>query len=117
MARPPPPIALAIVLSWLGAAPADGSASWAWPVRGEVITPYRNGADPYAGGQHRGIDIAAPLATPVLAATSGSVAFSGSAGSSGLTVSVRTADGRFDTSYLHLSSTSVHNGARIDRGA
>ena len=40
-------------------------------VRGEVVTPYRNGDDPYAGGQHRGIDIAAPVGAPVVAAAGG----------------------------------------------
>ena len=48
------------------AAPAQ--AAWIWPVRGEVITPYRNGSDPYAAGQHRGIDIAAAVGTQVVAA-------------------------------------------------
>jgi hypothetical protein len=91
-------------------------AEWTWPVRGEVITPYRNGGDPYASGQHRGIDIAAATGTTVVAATSGEVRFAGTAGSSGLTVSVRTADGRYDTSYLHLSSTSVREGDRVAAG-
>lgn len=95
------------------AAPAH--ASWSWPVQGEVITQYRNGADPYAGGQHRGIDIAAAAGTPVVAAAGGEVRFVGTAGSSGLTVSVRTADG-FDTSYLHLSSFAVRAGARVSSG-
>jgi hypothetical protein len=90
-------------------------ASWGWPVQGEVITQYRNGADPYAGGQHRGIDIAAAVGTPVVAAAGGEVRFAGTAGSSGLTVSVRTADG-FDTSYLHLSSFAVRAGARVAAG-
>ena len=90
-------------------------ASWSWPVRGDVITPYRNGDDPYAAGQHRGIDIAAPVATPVTAAASGDVLFAGTAGSSGLTVSVRTGDG-FDTSYLHLSAIAVHAGAHVSAG-
>src|ERR671915_476120 len=89
---------------------------WTWPVRGEVITPYRNGTDPYASGQHRGIDIAAATGTTVVAATSGEVRFAGTAGSSGLTVSVRTADGRYDTSYLHLSSASVGEGDRVAAG-
>ena len=44
--------------------PRPRRADWVWPVRGEVITPYRNGDDPYAAGQHRGIDIAAALGTP-----------------------------------------------------
>src|SRR5207244_102457 len=81
-------------------APAAAAGDWAWPVRGPVLTPYRNGTDPYAAGQHRGIDIAAPVGTPVSAAVAGTVRFAGTAGSSGLTVSVRTADGRFDISYL-----------------
>jgi hypothetical protein len=96
--------------------PQAARAEWTWPLRGEVITPYRNGDDPYASGQHRGIDIAGESGTPVVAATGGEVRFAGTAGSSGLTVSVRTADGRFDTSYLHLSSTAVREGDRIGAG-
>jgi hypothetical protein len=95
------------------ASPAD--AAWLWPVTGKVITPYRNGSDPYASGQHRGIDIAAPVGTPVRAAAGGEVRFAGTAGSSGLTISIRTADG-YDTSYLHLSSLSVHAGTRVSTG-
>ena len=94
---------------------APAQASWSWPVRGDVITPYRNGADPYAGGQHRGIDIAAAVGTAVVAAAGGEVRFAGTAGSSGLTVSVRTGDG-FDTSYLHLSALAVRAGARVSAG-
>ena len=91
-------------------------ADWVWPLHGEVITPYRNGADPYASGQHRGIDIAGDPGAPVVAAAAGEVRFAGTAGSSGLTVSIRTSDGRFDTSYLHLSSTAVREGDRIGTG-
>jgi murein DD-endopeptidase MepM/ murein hydrolase activator NlpD len=92
------------------------SAKWVWPVRGEVVTPYRYGTDPYAPGQHRGIDVAADAGAPVVAATSGEVRFAGTAGASGLTVSIRTADGRYDTSYLHLSSTSVREGDSVSAG-
>jgi len=106
------PVTLVAVL--LPAAPA--AADWVWPVRGEVITPYRNGDDPYAAGQHRGIDIAAESGTPVMAAAGGEVRFAGTAGSSGLTVSIRTADGRCDTSYLHLSAAAVRKGQRIATG-
>ena len=91
-------------------------AEWVWPARGEVITPYRNGTDPYAAGQHRGIDIAAATGTSVVAAAGGEVRFTGTAGSSGLTVSIRTADGRYDTSYLHLASTSVREGDQVAAG-
>jgi hypothetical protein len=90
-------------------------AAWTWPLRGELITKYRNGDDPYAGGQHRGIDIAGPAGARVVAAAAGEVRFAGTAGSSGLTVSVRTSDG-FDTSYLHLSSSAVRAGDVVGAG-
>jgi hypothetical protein len=106
-------IALAALLSPSSAAADPG---WRWPVRGEVLTPYRNGDDPYAGGQHRGIDIAAPVGAPVAAATAGTVRFAGLAGDNGLTVAIRTADGRFDTSYLHLESIGVRAGSAVSAG-
>src|SRR3954469_232770 len=106
--------ALAATLQLLsGAALAGG---WTWPIRGPVITAYRNGDDPYAAGQHRGVDIAAPVGARVVAATSGTVTFSGVVGSAGLVVSERSADGRFDLSYLHLSSTSVRRGDAVTAG-
>jgi hypothetical protein len=108
-------IAAVTLVAFLVIAPA-ARADWVWPVRGDVITPYRNGSDPYAGGQHRGIDIAVPVGTAVVAATGGEVRFAGTVGSSGLTVSIRTAEGRFDTSYLHLSSAAVRKGDRVASG-
>ncbi len=108
-------LALTAALALTLALAAPAQAAWSWPVRGEVITQYRNGADPYAGGQHRGIDIAAAVGTPVVAAAGGEVRFAGTAGSSGLTVSVRTDDG-FDTSYLHLSALAVRAGGRVSAG-
>lgn len=109
-------LAVALSLQAVGAVSAAASDDWTWPVRGDVVTPYRNGDDPYAGGQHRGIDIAAPVDTPVLAAVGGRVTFAGVAGVSGLTVSVQTADGRFDLSYLHLSVAAVHEGESVGGG-
>jgi peptidase M23-like protein len=98
-------------------APPARAGGWTWPLRGELITLFRNGSDPYAAGQHRGIDIAGRVGAPVVAAAAGSVRFAGAVGSSGLTVSVRTADGRYDTSYLHLSVVSVRAGERVAAGA
>jgi peptidase M23-like protein len=82
-----------------------------------VLTRYRNGGNPYAGGQHRGIDIGAPVGSTVVAAAGGTVTYAGVVGSSGLTVSERTADGRFQLSYLHLSSVAVHRGEVLTAGA
>jgi len=112
---------LVLLLTWVAflsagsvaAAPVDG---WIWPVRGDVLTGYRNGEDPYASGQHRGVDIAAPIGTPVVAATAGTVRHAGTAGLSGVTVSIRTAQGSLDTSYLHLASAAVKEGDRVLAG-
>jgi murein DD-endopeptidase MepM/ murein hydrolase activator NlpD len=109
-------VVLALLAPLLVPVPASAAAGWQWPLRGDVLTPYRNGSDPYAGGQHRGIDIAGDPGAAVVAAVGGTVRFAGVAGDSGLTVSVRTADGRYDTSYLHLSSASVREGQRVDGG-
>jgi hypothetical protein len=106
---------LALFTGFLGA-PGAARAEWVWPLQGELITTFRNGDDPYAGGQHRGIDIAGPVGERVAAASGGEVRFAGTAGSSGLTVSVRTGDGRFDTSYLHLSRISVRAGQQVSTG-
>jgi hypothetical protein len=106
---------LAALLLSSGSALAAGD--WTWPVRGQVITQYRNGDDPYAAGQHRGIDIAAREGTEVVAATSGTIVYAGVVGSSGLTISQRTADGRHVLSYLHLASVSVRAGEAVAAGA
>ena len=56
-----------------------GSAgAWSWPVGGEVLRPFTLGADAYAAGQHRGIDVAGPDGSPVRAPASGLVTFAGS---------------------------------------
>lgn len=94
---------------------ASASGSWSWPVRGDVLTSFRNASDPYAAGEHRGIDIAAPVGREVVAAAAGTVRHAGVAGSSGLTVSVRAGD--HDISYLHLSAVSVKEGQTVAGGA
>ena len=58
----------AAVVTLVQAPAATGAGGWTWPVRGEVITAYSNdNSRPYAGGMHRGVDIAAAVGTPVVA--------------------------------------------------
>lgn len=114
-------IAIALILfAPPAASPAataeSGSGAWPWPLLGEVITPYKNGSDRYAAGQHRGLDIAAPAGTPVLAITSGRVSFAGRLPDGGNTVTVRSADGQWLVSNLHLAEREVRVGERVQPG-
>ena len=47
---------------------SPGASAWAWPVDGPVLRPFVSDGDPYAGGQHRGIDIGAPTGSDVRSA-------------------------------------------------
>jgi hypothetical protein len=110
-------VVLAAVVFALATGDARGSPGWQWPLEGRVITAYANDdARPYAGGMHRGIDIAARLGTPVVAVRAGKVTYARGLGYAGLTVAVETADG-YVTSYLHLGAVSVHRGDAVDAGA
>ncbi len=93
---------------------AVADPDWTWPVGGPVLTQFLNGDNPYASGQHRGIDIGADVGTPVVAATSGTIVYAGVVGSSGVTVAERTDE--YELSYLHLSSVAVRSGEHVDAG-
>jgi murein DD-endopeptidase MepM/ murein hydrolase activator NlpD len=91
-------------------APAYGT--YAWPVVGRIVDPFRPPSGPYGSG-HRGIDIAAPFGTPVHAASDGVVAFAGSVAGS-LFVSIDHPDGVRAT-YGWLSSIAVSRGDVVVR--
>ena len=57
---------------------APAASAWTWPAAGAVLRPFSLGSDPYAGGQHRGIDLGGAAGEPVLAPTEGTVSFAGS---------------------------------------
>ena len=89
--------------------------AWAWPVDGPVLRPFVLGDDPYAGGQHRGIDISAPAGAPVRAPASGSISFAGTVPTGGRTITIRTADG-YAVTLQHLGSHSVARGGAVAEG-
>jgi murein DD-endopeptidase MepM/ murein hydrolase activator NlpD len=73
---------LALSMFAPGIAPTDvahAAGTWTWPVVGVVIEGFDPPASPYGSG-HRGIDIATPIGTPVLAADAGTVTFAGKVG-------------------------------------
>lgn len=110
-------VALA-VLAFTGivVAPAVAQASPGYlrPVRGPIIRHFEAPPTPFAAG-HRGIDLAVPVGTVVLAANDGVVAFAGPVAGE-LFVSIDHADG-IRTTYSFVSSVLVSRGNPVARGA
>ena len=85
------------------------------PVPGTIVRGFAYGADPFARGLHRGIDLAAADGAPVRAACSGRVTFAGRAGANGRTVTIRC--GAWSVTQLPLASLAVRAGEHIAAGA
>lgn len=102
-----------VVLVALAGSPRAGA--WAWPVDGPVLRPFVGEGDPYAGGQHRGIDIGAPTAGDVRSPASGVVAFAGRLPREGLCLTIRTPDG-YSVTLVHLGSIGVSVGTAVEEG-
>ena len=65
------------------------AGAWTWPVSGPVLQAFSfDRAQPYAAGQHRGIDVGAPAGSSVVAPAAGVVAFAGTVPASGKTVTI-----------------------------
>ncbi len=106
-------LALAVTVpAAVRAAPSEPEP-YAWPVAGPVLRGFEPPDSPYGAG-HRGIDIGAPLGTPVHASASGTVAFAGWVAGSRF-VSIDHPDG-IRTTYSFLSAISVARGEAVGRG-
>src|SRR2546423_3181835 len=68
---------LVFLIAIAALAVAPPALGWSWPVAGPVLTPFSVGPDPYAAGQHRGIDIGAATGSAVAAPVAGGVPFPG----------------------------------------
>ena len=90
------------------------ASPWRWPVDGDPVRRFAVGPDRFAAGQHRGVDLAAPVGAPVRSACTGVVRFAGAVGDAGRTVSVTC--GGLVASYLHLGSVAVRRGERVAAG-
>ena len=94
-------------------APASAAGTWTWPVIGPVLRGYDPPASTYGAG-HRGIDIAAPVGSVVVAAAAGSVTFAGPVGGN-LFITLTHPDGLSST-YSWVSALLVHKGDRVVAG-
>ena len=87
---------------------------WTAPVDGRLSSTFGERADPFTRATrfHRGVDIAAPAGTPIRAAQSGTVVFSGHLAGYGNTIIVEHAGG-YRTLYGHASRNLVREGDMI----
>ncbi len=86
------------------------------PKTGTVLTPFgfRVGDRPSVE-THAGIDLSAPLSSPVLAAADGTVAFAGSQGALGKLIVINHTQG-YQTRYAQLGEIQVQRGQQVRRG-
>lgn len=83
-----------------------------WPARGVLTSGYGQ----RWGRPHRGIDIAAPIGTPIVAAAPGVISYAGyNDGGFGYLVEVDHADGTM-TRYAHNSRLLVKAGQQVNQG-
>ncbi len=109
---------LFVAVAWAVLAPsADGTAraagDWTWPVVGPVIRDFDPPETPFGSG-HRGIDIAAPVGTPVRAAAGGVVTFAGPVGGR-LFLTIDHGAG-LESRYSFLTALSSRRGDSVSAG-
>ena len=90
------------------------------PVNGARLSSgYGNRRHPVLGYSrvHRGVDFAAPIGTPIMAAGSGVIEFAGWNGNYGKYIRIRH-NGAYKTAYAHLSrvNTGITSGTRVAQG-
>jgi peptidoglycan hydrolase FlgJ len=92
----------------------EAPTTWTAPVDGRLSSTFGERADPFTQATrfHRGVDFAARAGTPIRAAQSGMVVFSGNLSGYGNTIIVEHAGG-YRTLYGHASRNLVREGDRV----
>jgi len=88
-----------------------------WPVEGKLMSAFGGRTDPFSGegAIHTGVDLAAPMGTPVLAAADGVVVYAEWQSGYGRLVIIDHGSG-LQTYYGHLSKFNVVEGQEVRRG-
>jgi murein DD-endopeptidase MepM/ murein hydrolase activator NlpD len=103
---------LAAVDSFLPSSMGQGNQKYSWPANGMMTSGYGW----RWGRMHRGIDIAGPIGTPVIAAAAGVVHFAGwNDGGYGYMVEIKHPDGSL-TRYAHNDRIHVRRGETVAQG-
>jgi murein DD-endopeptidase MepM/ murein hydrolase activator NlpD len=93
-----------------GALPSEPTAEFRWPARGRVIAGFG------ANGGNEGINISVPEGTPVKAAESGTVTYSGSEVKGYGNLVLIKHDNGYVSAYAHNGELSVKRGEKVKRG-
>ncbi|HWX56375.1 MAG TPA: M23 family metallopeptidase [Verrucomicrobiae bacterium] len=103
----------ATTLDWIRLA----SAPTLWPVEGRVTSSFGERSDPFngEGAFHRGIDIATPLGSRIIAPASGVVRFADQMNGYGRALVIDHGNG-ITTLYGHMSGFLVTEGQTVNRG-
>lgn len=88
-----------------------GSGRFLWPVNGSITSMFGSRGREY----HRGLDIGAPVGTPIVAADSGTVTMAGRYYDYGKLVIIDHGNG-FTTYYAHCSTLYVEEGQTVTKG-
>jgi murein DD-endopeptidase MepM/ murein hydrolase activator NlpD len=88
-----------------------------WPVQGRIGSHFGRRLDPFTGvpETHAGMDIVAPIGTPIKAPADGSVIYSERRGDYGNLIVLEHSNG-ITTRYGHLSRYNVRSGQTVKRG-
>jgi murein DD-endopeptidase MepM/ murein hydrolase activator NlpD len=88
-----------------------------WPVDGRLMGAFGERTDPFSGegAFHKGVDITAPIGTPIRATADGIVTFAEMENGFGRLVKINHGNG-VETYYAHLSRFYVQPGQDIRRG-
>ena len=93
--------------------PASAAGTWFWPVTGPVIRAFDPPDSPYGSG-HRGIDIAAPAGSVVVAPADGRVTFAGPVG--GRLFLTLDHGGGLESTFSWVASLDVRRGELVTAG-
>ena len=95
----------------------SGAQPSLWPVDGRLLSGFGKREDPFSGegAMHKGVDISAPMGTPVHVAADGMVIFASTMSGFGRLIVVDHGGG-VQTFYAHLSRFYVLPGHEVRRG-
>jgi len=105
------PVSQVVLVGTKEPPPLIGTGTFIYPVRGTLTSRYGS----RWGRLHAGIDLAAPIGTPIKAADGGKVTFAGYKGALGYMVEIDHGGGRV-TWYGHCSKLLVKKGDKVYQG-